>query len=519
MTDAYAAAKLLNAAVMSAAVFPAYWIARRVVRPSYALLTAAAAVDDAGDGLPRLPHVGGARVPGLPLCSARAPARGREAAVSRCRVVCALAVATRVQFLVLPLAYLAAVARLRARQLPAPPRSRHAHGRCSSRSLVGIPGALGQYGEATHIGHAPGAVAHWALTTGSLLPFSLGLAIVPGALFGLALLSAARRSASITIAVHGAVPRPGGADRRRRGAPPARALRLLRHAARLRRVLRVRGARRAVEAARTSCTTCIGAVALSLVSFPGLTGTAGFFFDSFTLTGFARVSYYTRPAERVAALRARAARARRARAERVARSRMSSPASRSAIALATGAGGRTRPTGSRRASPRGRSMRQPPDWLDRSGLGPATYLVLPRLGLLRRHEPRELEPRGPPRRRPADAAAGSLPEHGRARRPRRDACTSAQRRPHRRRQRRRLAPSASTDSVVARPRQGLVAYRIARRHPHVQLARRRARSRPLDRYQARATRHGRFGRAVTTLTLAVPRGTSRARVSDRQARR
>src|SRR2546428_9673577 len=44
MTDAYAAAKLLNAAVMSAAVFPSYWLARRVVRPSYALLTAAAAV-------------------------------------------------------------------------------------------------------------------------------------------------------------------------------------------------------------------------------------------------------------------------------------------------------------------------------------------------------------------------------------------------------------------------------------------------------------------------------------------
>src|SRR6059058_5067613 len=41
MTDAYAVAKLLNAAVMSAAVFPAYFIARRVVRPSSALFTAA----------------------------------------------------------------------------------------------------------------------------------------------------------------------------------------------------------------------------------------------------------------------------------------------------------------------------------------------------------------------------------------------------------------------------------------------------------------------------------------------
>src|SRR6186997_65233 len=44
MTDAYTAAKILNAAVMSAAVFPTYWLARRIVRPSFALLTAAAAV-------------------------------------------------------------------------------------------------------------------------------------------------------------------------------------------------------------------------------------------------------------------------------------------------------------------------------------------------------------------------------------------------------------------------------------------------------------------------------------------
>src|SRR5439155_9210669 len=44
MTDAYAVAKLINAALMSAAVFPAYWLARRVVRPSFALLTAAATV-------------------------------------------------------------------------------------------------------------------------------------------------------------------------------------------------------------------------------------------------------------------------------------------------------------------------------------------------------------------------------------------------------------------------------------------------------------------------------------------
>src|SRR5256886_15039697 len=46
MPDAYAAAKLLNAAVMSAAVFPAYWLAPQLGRPSFPLLTPAPAVSN-----------------------------------------------------------------------------------------------------------------------------------------------------------------------------------------------------------------------------------------------------------------------------------------------------------------------------------------------------------------------------------------------------------------------------------------------------------------------------------------
>jgi hypothetical protein len=44
MTDGYAAAKLVNAVVMSSTVFPAYWLARGLVRRSFALLVAAATV-------------------------------------------------------------------------------------------------------------------------------------------------------------------------------------------------------------------------------------------------------------------------------------------------------------------------------------------------------------------------------------------------------------------------------------------------------------------------------------------
>src|SRR5919198_2253538 len=184
MTDAYAAAKLLNAAVMSAAVFPAYWLARRVVRPSFALLTAAATV-----ATPAMVYHGYLMSEALAypmfLVAVAVILRGVEKPSLAVPVVCALAIATRVQFLVLPLAYLAAVAvcergNYRRHLVPA------ALTGLLVALLLGIPGALGQYGEATHIGHSPGAVAHWALTTGSLLPFSVGLAVVPGAILGLA---------------------------------------------------------------------------------------------------------------------------------------------------------------------------------------------------------------------------------------------------------------------------------------------------------------------------------------------
>src|SRR6266545_1490984 len=170
MTDAYTAAKLLNAAVMSTAVFPAYWLARRIVRPSFALLTAAAAV-----ATPAMVYHAFLMSEALAypvflfavaiLARALAEPSGRIAVAVP--AVCAVAVATRVQFLVLPLAYLAGVAlcgrgAYRRHLVPA------ALTTLLIAMLVGIPGALGQYGEATHLGHAPAAVAHWALTTGFL---------------------------------------------------------------------------------------------------------------------------------------------------------------------------------------------------------------------------------------------------------------------------------------------------------------------------------------------------------------
>src|SRR2546426_10428963 len=108
MPDAYAAAKLLNAAVMSAAVFPAYWLARQLVRPSFALLTAAAAVATPAMFYHAYLMSEAAAYPVFLIAVAvlaRALAGRANRLALEVPAVCVLAIATRVQFLVLPLAY------------------------------------------------------------------------------------------------------------------------------------------------------------------------------------------------------------------------------------------------------------------------------------------------------------------------------------------------------------------------------------------------------------------------------
>jgi hypothetical protein len=378
MTDAYAAAKLINAAVMSSAVFPAYWLARRVVRPSYALVTAAATV-----ATPAIVYHGYLMSEALayPVFLCAVAILAREAATpSRWTAVivpltCAFAIATRVQFLVLPLAYLAAAAfDLRRRLLPV------ALTGLLVAVLVVVPGALGQYGEATHLGYAPGNVAHWALTTGYLLPFAVGLAIVPGAVFGLSLmLVRARHRFERAVAVftvastalflgQAALIAAGEAHRPlerytfyvapllfiaffayvERGAPGRLAYILF---------------------------SCVGAVALSLVSFPSLTGTAAFFFDAFTLSGFARVASEI-GLDNASLVYSLVPLAAAAIALLVRRAPMAVALTAVALAVAGGAG--VYATDRLATSFSARTFNAPPpDWLDRSGLGDATYLVLP----------------------------------------------------------------------------------------------------------------------------------------------
>jgi hypothetical protein len=385
MPDAFAAAKLLNAAVMSTAAFPAYWLARRIVRPSFALLTAAGAV-----ATPAMLYHAYLMSEALayPIflfaiaILARAVAEPSRRMAFAVPAVCALAVATRVQFLVVPLAYLAAVAlcahgSYRRHALPV------ALTATLVAVLIGVPGALGQYGGATHLGKAPGAVAHWALMTGYLLPFSLGLAIVPAALFGLGLmltrprLPSERAVAVLTVVCtmlflgQAALIAAGEANR-----PLERYLFYVTPLAFL--AFFVYAERGAPGRLRYVLTACAAGLALSLVSLAGLTGTTAFFFDSVTLSGFARAGYliglpdasllYSLAPVALALLACAVPLRRRGAPELFALIAI-------AISLATGAavyttdrlatGWVARTYGS-----------QPLDWLDRSKLGTARYLAL-----------------------------------------------------------------------------------------------------------------------------------------------
>ena len=193
---AYGLVKALNTALMAAAVFPAYALARRLVRPSYALLAAALTV--AGPQMVYGPYLMSEALayPVFLLALAtmvRAldrPSRGMEAAVV---AVTLSAVLTRIQFLVVPLAYLVAVpiaARLCGRPVRAA-LSRHRISLVALAAMIALPvvsggAVLGSYAGAGLLHYDLGAVLSWSGFTAALLPFALGWLVVPGALLGLA---------------------------------------------------------------------------------------------------------------------------------------------------------------------------------------------------------------------------------------------------------------------------------------------------------------------------------------------
>ena len=516
--DAYTAAKLINAALMSAAVFPAYWLAARIVRPSYALLTAAAAV-----ATPALFYHGYLMSEALayPVFLAaiavlahavQAPSRRMTVAVP---LICLLAVATRVQFLVLPLGYLAAVAICGRGQY-----RRHLAS-CGAAAavvvlLLGVPGALGQYGEARHLGFSAGGVAHWAVVNGYLLMYSIGLIVVVGALFGLGFMlgrprtqferAVAALTLISTVLFIGQAAMIGGGEASRPlerylfYVTPLLFLAFFAYAE--------RGApwRRELVAV-----TCLGALALSQVSFPGLTGTGAFFFDSVTLSAFARAAFskglpeaslvYSLAPIGVALLTLALPLRRRGVPEVFALIGIALMFAMGAAVYATdrlATDWSVRTFGS-----------SPPDWLDRMQLGPRALSRASTRESPPRHLSRELEPNREGRDRARHCCAGHAPPPRRARRQRRLARDRRQTHRGARLRRQRLRVGDRARRTRRRP-----APRRAGRLPRT-----RRRARPLARHRPGAGRLDRDDPPLPRLASTSRRLRTEAVRPGRNARR
>jgi len=184
----YAVAKALNAVVMSAAVFPAYWLARALVRPSFALLAAAGAV--AAPAMLYHAYLLSEALAYPVFLLALAVAVRELARPSRAWGVAlvgvfALAAATRIQFLALPLVWALVVVLGGRRELRRHLVPLAGLALAGAAGLAAGPSVLGIYSGVTELLADPAGIARWAALTGIVLPFAAGVVVVPGALLGL----------------------------------------------------------------------------------------------------------------------------------------------------------------------------------------------------------------------------------------------------------------------------------------------------------------------------------------------
>jgi Dolichyl-phosphate-mannose-protein mannosyltransferase len=185
----FLAIRILSAALMAAAAFPAYRLAARLLPREWALLTAAFTV--AAPGLVYHDYLMAEFVayPCFVLAVAaivEAVADESHAARVLAPVACALAISARLQFVFLPVAYALAVALFsRRRRAHLVPLAALALPAAIAVALRG-GGAIGQYESIIHWHLSPHPLVHWTLLVAMCVPFALGLAVVPGALLGLA---------------------------------------------------------------------------------------------------------------------------------------------------------------------------------------------------------------------------------------------------------------------------------------------------------------------------------------------
>lgn len=203
---AYEAAKILNAVVMAAAAFPAYWLARQLTTARASLLVAVAAVVAPGLLYHSYLMTDAAGYPAFLLALAvmtkaiARPSRGWEAAVV---AVSLLAMLTRTQFVVLPLAYLVAVAVV-GRSTGVGVRASYRRHRLSCGTLAAVGTlvvltggvVLGSYVDAVGVDYPLGEVLRWGALSAGILPFSVGSLIAPGALLGAGFLVARPRTSA-----------------------------------------------------------------------------------------------------------------------------------------------------------------------------------------------------------------------------------------------------------------------------------------------------------------------------------
>lgn len=380
---AYVLAKALNVAVMSAAVFPSYALARRLVRPSYALLAAAMTV--AAPVLVYAPYLMSEALayPVFLLALAtmvRAfakPSRWMEVAVVG---VSLAAVLTRVQFVVVPVAYLLAVAvRRRFR--------RHAFSFGALILLGGVPLAsggtlLGTYAGAATLSFDPLATLRWSSLTAALLPFAAGWLILPGALLGLAVLAVRPRSdaegafgvlalaSTVLVLLEVGLIGAGEANR----SLERYAIYLVPLAAIAFFAYVERGApwRRAYAAV-----ALLGGATAWLLDFPVRAGT-GFSFDTLTYSVYAQTAAWLGEANAATIFAGVPLVGGIVLALLPLRRRVVTGVALATVVLML-LGGAAAYAGDHAMTRGTLELRagDPPDWLDRSGLGPADYLELP----------------------------------------------------------------------------------------------------------------------------------------------
>jgi hypothetical protein len=184
---AFLAALLLNAVAMSSVVFPVYWLAGRFVSAGWSWAAAAFAVAIPEMAYHNLIMTEAVAYPLFMLAiAAIVRAVADEGMWTPWIAVSAswLAIAARVQMVVLVCVYFGAVA------VCAPSKRRHVWPLATLIAplaiAIGVAGTrgLGPYRGAASFDLSPAGVAHWAVSSASLLPISAGFLIVPAAALG-----------------------------------------------------------------------------------------------------------------------------------------------------------------------------------------------------------------------------------------------------------------------------------------------------------------------------------------------